>query len=205
MAIYWSRWNIWTLVLIDKFPTSNGDRRSITMLQAMKMNEMATLGDLMIGTLPPLVLRMIADPNGPRTVGKNGQGLFRIGNVELYSVDTKIDDPTERNIAFYIMLYGEWPVDEPQALVRDNRLLAVDFRAAPTDTTPGQGFEFVGSLSGMISHRYNDLTATEDGVERLSPAVQPGSLGILLNRDYKGRFLPLWRLSVQPDYAATAA
>lgn len=198
LAIYWSRWNRWTLVSLDKL-SPDGGKRSISFLEAVTINEMATLGDINIGTKPPLILKVLTDSSKPRTVQENGQVGFTIGGIELYSAETRIDDEYERNLAFYFMLYGDWPASEPEARIEDGQLISLDFVAAPIESTPGQGFEFIGDLSGMISRRYNDLTTSEGHIDRLSPSNEPSSLGILIPPDYKGKFLPLWRFHLKPN------
>ena len=199
LAIYWSRWNTWTLIALDKLPLDRG-KRSVSMLEAVKINDMATVGDMVLGTKAPLVFRVMTDPSKPRTVQKNGQVKFTIGDVELYSSGTRIDDEYERNLAFYLMSYGMWPDSEPEARIEDGKLISFDFLAAPVESIPGQGFEFIGDLSGMISRRYNDLTTSNGEIDRLSPSNEPDSLGILIRTDYKGKFLPLWRFHQQPNY-----
>ncbi len=67
IAIYWSKWNVWTLISSDILE-SDGSRYTTTFLQAMKKNEMGTIGDIIIGTIPPLTLRFLTDPTKPRTV-----------------------------------------------------------------------------------------------------------------------------------------
>lgn len=198
IAIYWSRWNMWALVDIERLAKNNG-KRSTSMLEAAKINEMMILGDMMIGTLPPLKLRLIADVNKSRTVDSRGQVIFTIGNVELYSAETKIEDDKERNIAFYLLLYGRWQELESRANIEKNQLISVDFVLGP-ETTSGQRFEFVGQLSSMISSRYNQLTTSQAGIERLTPKAEPGSLGLLIKDDYEGKYLKLWRFAVKPNY-----
>src|SRR5258708_4056372 len=60
IATYWSRWRLWTLVSTKHLPRDGGGR-TLTMEKALKMNEMADIGDFSIGTTPPLKLRVTAD------------------------------------------------------------------------------------------------------------------------------------------------
>lgn len=198
VAFYWSRWNFWMLVSADKIPF-DGRRYSISMEQAMKMNEMATIGDCMIGTTPPLVFKVHTDPSKPRVVGSDGRVKFTIGSVELYCAGNRIEDRTEKNLAFYLMLYGDWPSKKPTAQIEEGTLIAIDFVAEPIQDTPGQGFEMIGWLSKMIARRYNYLTSSEQGIDRLSPNADPGSLGVAIPRDYKSKQLPLWIFELTPS------
>jgi hypothetical protein len=96
------------------------------------------------------------------------------------------------------MMYGGWPSEEPIAQTEDGELITIDFVAKPPEDTPEQGFEIVGHLSGMISRRFNHLTSSELGVERLSPEADPGSLGVAIPPNYKGKQLPLWIFELTP-------
>jgi hypothetical protein len=199
VAFYWSRWNFWMLVSVDKIPF-DGIRHSISMEEAMKLNEMAILGDRMIGTIPPLILKVHTDPYKPRIVGSDGRVKFTIGSMELYCAAKRIEDRLEKNLALYFMLYGEWPSQEPTTLIEEGALITIDFISKPIEETPGQGFEMIGWLSRMIARRYNDLTTSEKGIDRFSPEADPGSLGVAIPVDYKGKQLPLWIFNQRPNF-----
>jgi hypothetical protein len=57
-----------------------------------------------------------------------------------------------------------------------------------------QGFEFVGTLSGLFSSMYLSSTSDADLVARLGIKVVGGSLGSLIPDDYQSDTLPLWRI-----------
>lgn len=199
LAIYWSRWNVWTLIPVDRLNVY-GDRHSITMQQAVKISEMRMLGDLMIGTTPPLMLRLSPDPNELPSIDETGQAEFRIGNADFYCGGIRIEDKFEQRLAFYFTMFGDWPVGEPEARIENGELLSIDFVSAPEQTIPGQGFELLGSLSGAISRYYSYLTVSDQGVARLTPSQEPESLEVLVPLDYRGKHLPLWRFNMQPNY-----
>jgi len=204
IAIYWSRWNIWTLIPVEKL-RNDGDHYSISMVEALKLNEMFILGDVQVGTTPPLLLRLLVDLNKYHSVNDDGQAQFTIGNVEIFCNETFIEDKFERNLAFYLMLYGDWPSSNPVANIEANELISIDIEVMPHEPTPEQGFEIIGSLSSMISCRYNDLTTSKGGVNRLSPRAEPGSLGVLIPSEYKGKYLPLWRFVIQPKHYSNSS
>lgn len=66
-AIYWSRWNTWTLISPDDLQC-NGSAYVITFSNSVKQNQMAILGDFLIGTTPSLVFRLITDPKEQRYI-----------------------------------------------------------------------------------------------------------------------------------------
>jgi hypothetical protein len=197
LAIYWSRWNKWVLISLSDLKRE-GSSYVTSFVDSYKQNQMATLGDLTIATTPPLAFRLLTDPDKPRRVDDDGKVEFTIGEVELSCAGQLITKKEEQNIAFYLMLYGDWPTAEPQAHIEDGQLIAIEYSAEPIEETPEQGFEMVGSMSGMISRRYNELTAPTGRIERLAPQIEPGSLGIAIPADYKGSQLPLWRFIQQP-------
>jgi len=110
VAIYWAHWNQWTLNDPDRF-TTNGNYADVEFIQAMKQNEMATVGDYSIGTTYPLILRLGAGIDKPRTISAEGVVSMRIGSVEMRAGDVLLEDATERNIALYLMMFGKWEYD----------------------------------------------------------------------------------------------
>lgn len=197
IAIYWAKWNIWTLVPEAKIQ-NEGVSFSISMDEAMMANEMSILGDYMVGTKTPLGIKLFADTNKSRFVGDDGKVHFTIGKVELYCGGTRIDNSFEKKLAYYLMLFGNWPLNGPIYESEVNKPVAIEYRFQPPETTPKQGFEIVGALSNMFSSYYNMITAPEGEVERISPKQTPTSMGIIIPRDYKGKCLPLWRFVIKP-------
>lgn len=202
LATYWSKWNVWTLIPLDKMKKTE-KRYEITFASAFKVNEMEMFGDYMIGTTPPLTFHLVTDPEKPRKIAENGQVNFTIGKVELYCGQKRIEDKKEIQIAFYMMMYGKWPTKEPRPIIKNGELIAVEYVCEPEEKVDGQGFDIIGSLSGMISHRYDELTAPEGKVSRLSPSLEPGILGIDIEEEYVGEHLPLWRFIQKPRFEST--
>ena len=196
IAIYWTRWNIWTLTAISALKLE-GDTYSLSMLDAMKRNEMSLLGNAWIGTTPPLTFKVLTDPTQPRFVDEEGKVKFTIGSVELYCGDTRIDDDKEKCLAFYFMLFGDWYENVPAEIVED-QLISFSFIFEPPERIPGQGFEMIGSLSGMVSRHFNVITAPDGDVEKLSPVQDPAFFGIELPPDCKGKYLKLWCFRQMP-------
>lgn len=201
IALYWSKWNAWTLIS-PRVLKNKETKHCITFIDAMKVNEMSTLGDRSIGTTPPLVLRFVTDKEKPRSINSEGNVAFTIGAVELKCGKNTIEDDIEKTLAFQFMLYGRWPSSEPRAIIENNELLAIEFSAEPEEYNEEQGFSILDSLSGMIARRYNELTSTDGKVDKLSPSVEPGSIGIFIPKDFKGKKLPLWQFILQPNCEA---
>ncbi|NVM32005.1 MAG: hypothetical protein HWN65_24405, partial [Candidatus Helarchaeota archaeon] len=198
IAIYWAKGNIWTLVSEANIK-DDGVTYSISMCEAIKANEMSVLGDCMVGTKIPLRMKIFVDRNKPHFISDYGEAHFTISNVELYCGDTRIDDSFEKKLAYYLMLFGKWPFNDPTCESIDNKPIAIEFRFQPPETTSGQGFEIVGTLSTMFSRYYGMITAPDGDVERISPKQEPSSMGIIIPKDYTGKYLPLWRFVVEPE------
>jgi hypothetical protein len=200
ISIYWSEWGIWTLLSPSELKVQGG-LHSISLGDATKVNEMGTIGDMHVGTTPPLSLRFVTDANEPRKIDDSGIVEFTIGSVELSCGGNVIQDEEEESLAFYLMLYGNWPFSEPRAVIENNELLAIEFLAAPAEEDLGQGFSLIGPISTMIARRYNELTAPKGKINTLTPQFEPGSLGMAIPKEYKGKQLRLWRFFQKPNYA----
>lgn len=198
LAIYWSLWRMWTLVDAKHFTKNHN--YSITLPEALKRSEMNILGDHMVATVPPLSLRLYADPNKPRRVEEDGQVHFTIGRAALLTNGKEISDDFERKLAWFFMLHGKWnEVDQPAEIV-DGLLEYTEFRVSPEQYDKSQEFAILGFLSELISSNYNFLTSSKGEIMQLEPKQQPDDLCVLIPKDYKGKVLRLWRFHVQPNF-----
>jgi len=198
IAIYWSVWKLWTLVDATHFTSEDSDY-SITMPEAMKRNDMNLLGDHMVGTVPPLSLRLYADPNKPRSIEENGQVHFTIVRVALYANGKEVTDDFEKKLVWFFMLHGRWnEVDHP-AEIKNGLFEYSEISVSPEQYDNEQGFAMIGFLSELITSNYNFLTSPQGEILQLAPKQQPDNLCILIPHDYKGKVLRLWRFHVKPN------
>ena len=197
-AIYWSRPGLWSMVS-PKALEAHGQSYSISMEQSMKRNEMKVLGDSMVGVVPPLTLTVIADPSRPRKVGSDSKAVFTIGDIKLTCGGREVRDQFERRLAWFLFLYGDWDSEGPEVEIENGNLTQIYFEATK-DRVEGQQFAFIGFLSHMISLQFNELTAEEGEIVRLSPGTDPSELGILIPANYEGKDVPLWRFTLSPNY-----
>ena len=195
LAVYWSRWGIWTLV--DFAHLSLGGY--LAMGDALRKNEMGLLGDCMVSTVPPLSLRFTADPTKPRTIHEDGHGACTIGRADLCANGQVIEDALEKKLAWFFMLYGQWTEIEQPANVKDGKLEYFEITANPPEPPEGQPFSSLGFLSQMISRQYVDITSEGSDVKSLTPHREPENLGVLIPKDYKGEVLKLWRFQMLPN------
>jgi len=198
-AVYWSRWNLWTLTRSDMFDSEDG-KHQISMGDAMKRNEMAMLGDCSIGTVPPLSVRLFSAPGFPRPLEKEGQLPFKVGRACLCAGDQEITDPVEQKIAWFLMLYGNWNEIERPAHMVDGRIDYLDIGVSPEHHQEKQGFCIIGYMSQMLSTRYKQFTADPHGVRRLTPNSQPTQMSGFIPEGYKGKELPIWHFTLLPNY-----
>ncbi|MEM8672050.1 MAG: hypothetical protein AAGG48_31325 [Planctomycetota bacterium] len=77
LAIYWSRWNLWTHLDTDRLDETQ-ETIAIELLDAVKNNDMRLLGDCMIGTVSPLSFRLYARQDIPQTFDEDGVASFYV-------------------------------------------------------------------------------------------------------------------------------
>jgi len=199
VAIYWAHWNIWTLNKPESF-TQKGNYSEIGLNEAMKLNEMATLGDFTIGTKFPLTLRLSADMNQPRSIDAEGKAVMHVGAVEVCCGGEAIVDRAERNIVLYLMMYGRWEYDGGRIELDGEGLpLAMVHSSSPEDhVNPGEEFDMIGSLSSLYCSLYNSLTLNNGTVERLRVS-NPSAIAPIIPLKFEKKALPLWRFVLQPN------
>lgn len=207
LAVYWSRWRVWTLVSPDVLRPCGERRHELTFPGAMRCNRMGELGDVMLATTPPLTLRILTDPTAPRRVAGDGSVRFTIGAIQIFAGEREITAKKERNLAFYLMMYGQWLEDAPRARTDADELLWVDFVSRPLDNGDDddgerlQPFRIVGALSSMIASSYDGRTTAGGKVIHLTPGVSPRALSCTVPGRVAGMTLPLWIFHQQPAEA----
>jgi hypothetical protein len=170
----------------------------ITLLQAFPRNRMGLLGDQLVGTVPPLSLRMVGSPEDDQATGEVDQYRFIPRAVELYCGDRRIEDPAEQRIAWFLMMNGSWEVTERPAQMDGPRVAAVTFVVGPTErANPYEDFELIGRLSDMISSQFDEATVADGGIVNIAPGAEPEVFGVVIPPDYKGSALRLWRFEQQ--------
>ena len=198
LAIFWSQPKIWSLAQPKDF-VRNGPNFELPLTTAMMKNKLGLLGDMMIGTTPSLSLKLYSDPAKPRAVGLDGLTPFTIGQVELLCGDRVLTDPKDREIAWFLMHYGNWTGGDSPAEVRDGLLVSTSITVAPEErANPDQLFESVGFLSQMLSRQFNAHTTADGQVTKLSPTEDPGTINVAIPADHKSEALPLWRFAYSP-------
>ena len=173
----------------------------VSMLDAMKLNEMSVLGDCMIATVPPLALRIYADQTAPCTVQPDGSTPFTISDIVFFSANNRITDPFERKLAWFFILHSRWIEIATPAEIAGGKLKYAEFQYGPAEEMgcDGQPFRILGFVSEMISSQYADATSAEQRITLLMPESDVVEYGIVIPHDYQGQVLQLWRFVVQPN------
>jgi hypothetical protein len=204
-AIFWSQARLWTLVQPKDF-LHNGNRYALPPTEAMLKNQMGLLGDMMIGTLPSLTLKVYSDPAKPRAISADGTVSFTISRAELHCDDHVLTDTIDSKIAWFLMNYGDWPCAQAPAEVRDGLLVSAALTVAPEErSNSSQSFECIGFLSQMLSRKFNDVTTRDGQVSLLSPKADPGTLSVAIPPDHNSEALPLWRFKIACGQTDTQA
>ncbi len=202
IAIYWSRWNLWTLNRIDTFKQS-GKYYSIPFSRAVTASEMALLGDVTVATEVPLTMTLTADQSKTRSVSPDGTVTMEGTSRELRCGGTLIADATEKNILLYLMIYGKWQYDGGRVQLDEGGLpSAVVHTVAPEKReNPHENFEMIGSLSSLYSNLYNSLTLEDGKLTRLR-VKDPTALAPVIPLKFEKKALSLWRFVNTPDFGA---
>ncbi len=206
LAIFWVRWNIWTLVPASRMPNKDGVR-SISLGEALKMNCTAAIGDVTIGTSPPLRIVLRTDPATPDSVSADGVSRdykMTIRGVELYSGDSLITDETDRKIFDFLRNFGKWEEQGSVALMTGEVLEGIEFRWEPREDEEKESFErfrMIGSLTSMFSTWFRRQALGIDGrPSQTKIEIVPGFLGRLVPEGYHGKDLPLWIFVQHPNF-----
>jgi hypothetical protein len=198
-AVYWVGWRTWTMVPLDILEKCEKGF-ALPFVKAVSANEFSFLGDKAVATRFPLTIKFMADRSRPRSVNKEGQAQIVIGDTKLFCRGEEILDDREREIAFMLMTGGTWEEHGPLAeLDMDGTPNGILFEYRPREDH-GQGFEIIGSLSDIFSSHFQWRTLKEQRVSRIAVGLVPGQMANLIPEGYKGKFLPLWRFILQPNY-----
>ena len=192
---------MWTLVPADRLVAdAAGASLSSEFGQAYMFNEMGLVGDEILGTEAPLVLRLVPEETGCR-VASDGNVQFTIGAAHVRAGDSIVTDPREQELAWQLAFFGRWPMGDPCAITNEDGVVdAVEYTLDPgvdADAVEDPGFQVIGALSEIISRKFIHLTGTpEDDPQRLRPArVSANRLSLQIPREYKGKALRLWRFT----------
>ncbi|RPE77896.1 MULTISPECIES: hypothetical protein [unclassified Frondihabitans] len=197
-AIYFPEIATWILLAKDDFETTSTGSSRITVMDALRRNRLALLGDRTIGTVSPLELVLHVDPDKRRSVDEDGKAVFIVKSVELLAAGTTITDETEQKIAYFLMLYGNFPAEQ-EPIFEGGQLTQLRMHAASVEES-GHGFEVVGPLSSMYARLFEGRTTGPMGVTALDISIDPGTLATLIPKDFDfaGSKLPLWVMELNP-------
>lgn len=198
VAIYWSGPSLWLLVDPEHFAI-RGTKASIDMRVAMAESEMADLGDMMIGTVPPLEFAFKVHEIGERrpTGQDTAEVTIQIDATIISAGGRELTGAAERRLAFYLMWNGKWP-ETAHDDWEDGRLTRQRFRYEPEEWPREQGFAIVGFYSELLARSFWLQTSDEGVVTKLTADLDPHRQGFVIPADYHSDQLPLWRLHLQP-------
>jgi hypothetical protein len=198
-AIYWARWRIWTIIDPSALEPRDG-KLVIDMFKAVRVNQFAELGDMTIGTTPPLKFRLVVDTSKPRQVADNGEVRFTIERAAFYSAETEVTSPLEQKIAWILADIGDWECSGSEAHIFDGKLDAIEMVWTPRErANPHERFEMIGTLSTMFSRYYAEHTLDDQGVVQTEAELTPDWFAPLMASEHKSEALPLWRFILQSN------
>lgn len=189
LAIFWSRWKIWTIISPGRFRSPNGDLR-VKMEDAIVANESGKIGEVILMTKPPLRLVLGAATKMPCSLSAEGLANFIIGSAKLYSGAIELTDPKDRKLAEVLLLYGDWSLEGPFAVNNDGEFGGVEFVANPEEIS-NQGWDGIGWASRIFSRFYGAQTIDGEHVIQLHGEAAPHWFAPLSDWDFKESKLPL--------------
>lgn len=202
-AIYYRSIRQWALMPVNALIELK-KKYSTNVMHSLANNEMAMLGDLMVGTKPPLIFEIVADTTHDQSIDTNHQIHFIIGDVKIYCDDKELTDLTEKNIAFYLMRFGRWDCDVPEAVMDGNNIHSIryTFNAESPEDAEQNGFGVIGYLSSMITEAFNEQTVYKQQVTAIDANGEPDVFSVKISKNYNGKKLPLWLFEIHanPDF-----
>ncbi|MBJ9972750.1 hypothetical protein I8254_17275 [Providencia rettgeri] len=203
-AIYYRCLRMWTLLPVTSF-IERKTKYETCALHSLGNSEMAMLGDVMIATKPPLIIELVADNTQEISINDDNYAHFVCGDVKMYCDGEEIIDHNEKNIAFYLMRFGQWECGEPEAVMtQSNTLQSVRYSFVPQSMEGFEknGFSILGNLSSMITEAFNEHTVYEQEVTAITSGAEPDVFSVKIPVDYKGSVLGLWRFPFEanPDF-----
>ncbi|MBB5409954.1 hypothetical protein HDG34_003907 [Paraburkholderia sp. HC6.4b] len=198
IAIFFSRWNRWCLLSRHSFE-EKGDSLITGVMNAMAKNEMSAIGDVSLATLPELRLELLANPTEAKEIDDDGQAQIIFRSSRLFCRGMEIIEPAEKEIAFRLMRYGDWP-DTSEAIVENGKLLGMVITATPRETHEGQDLEVIGNLSSMVSAAFAEMTVADRRPVALDVAVDPSAFALYIPEGFKSDVFPLLRIVQKPNF-----
>lgn len=202
LAIYWTGPGLWILIDADRFVVE-GTKAKLDVLEALADNEMGLLGDVMIGTVPPLefVVDVQEEASSPGPEEGTRLATVRITKAKVLAGGQTLR-PVEQRLAFYMMWNGKWPETQDDRF-RNGKLVQIRFRYEPEEWPTEQGFAIVGNYSELFSRSFLMRTSEGEDIRRLSAKLDPRAEGFEIPASYKSDRLPIWRFHLQPRSAGS--
>ena len=197
-AFWWRNASQWLLLKGEDF-ISDDTHYSLTTLQAMKRSRMVELGDISLGTLPPLALHLHL-PSAQIAPYPDGQLDWNRATRSFTMAGKIIRNAEEKRFAWYLLQFGSWnSVRNEEAELEDGSRVH-SFYAEPEEWETEQGFAMIGTLSGMISNAFRFQTQRDGRVSAIVPDAAINSLGTHLPEGPSGVDLKLWRFKILPNF-----
>jgi hypothetical protein len=200
LAIYWARYNTWTLNDPDRLQPS-GKYKIIDLVTAIKESSMAELGDSVIGTRQPLTLTINADTRKPQIRDASGWQRYIIHSREFACAGKPVLENTAQNVALYLMTFGKWDYSSKPFLADDGLIQKVEYLFAPPAESPDDhdDIAIIGSLSSLFSTFYNLNTIEGETVSAFARVDNPPEAALILRDLPHFDDLPLWHFIQKPN------
>ena len=197
IAVYWSCQNIWTLLLPNDF-IKNKKFSMISFAEAYRLNKMSLLGDYIIGTTPPLEMKIFIE----ESVSKHNSFNTLAGTivaVELFCNKVLIKDKYEEKILFNLILFNNWNESMSIKFCEKKKMRYIHFEYNPIKRIEGQNFNMINYLSSIMSMKYKFILNNQDCSGLVIEQISLKNLLLEIDTNkYKSKTLPLWFFFTTP-------
>lgn len=187
---------MWVLLSPEAFVETR-DGFEVEFVEAMKKNEMAFIGDMMISCEPNLEIRLECTILEEQEENNEVHYSCKIDQISIYNNNRKIDDLDSLNFAFILSVFGQW--EHQENISHENNNLIIRNIFEPTERS-NNGFDSIGYLSGIASNFYKSMSQKGQEIISLPKLDKFPLLPLEKEIKFKDPSFPLWGFRLSPNY-----
>jgi len=155
VAIYWSKWRMWTLVDPRFFEDVGPDRVRLSFESANMWNEMSRLGDRILMTRPPIGLRVRVKTQGVQEFStRKTEREFLVERLTVLAGGREVESTEIASMVLQFLMHGTWASSGWDYRSEGGQEF-VELLSSPPEYQPASadsGLEIVGALSTLCSN-----------------------------------------------------
>lgn len=196
LAIFWSRWRLWTVIDPTRFLQADGSV-AIEMMAAMAVTEFSRLGDRGIFLSAPL--RLVLEKQVTLPPGSDASAFEErlVQVARIFHGEDELFDPRDRRLAVILLLYGTWELSHRVELDSDDRPIRIEMTAAPEEFDEELGIASLGFTSRVFTDYFATHTLEGDQIVQLRDDAAPEWFAPLHEWDFGTSRLPFRLIAMQ--------